>query len=87
MLHNLLAEKEGRIWFNTTSLKLYQCRRITWWCLFILKFVLQFAMQSVLKFVLLEKLIKKVMVSRNLCQTHLQEAGLTQIPEDLKPYP
>ena len=49
-----------------------QIKRITWWCLSILEFVL--------KFVLLEKILKKVMVSRNFRQAHLQELGLMQIP-------
>ena len=31
-LHILLEEKEGRIWFNTICLKLYQFERTTWWC-------------------------------------------------------
>ena len=60
-LHILLAGKEGRIWFNIKYLKLYQFKRITWWCLFvlesILESVLKSAMQSILKFVLMEKIL------------------------------
>ena len=40
-LRILLAEKEGRIWFNVLCLKLYQFERITWWCLSVLEYVLQ----------------------------------------------
>ena len=36
-LHSLLAKKDGRVWFNIVCLKLYQFKRITWWCLFIKK--------------------------------------------------
>jgi hypothetical protein len=36
-LHILLAEKEGRIWFNIICLKLYQFEKITRWCLFVLE--------------------------------------------------
>ena len=42
MRDHLLAEKEGRIWFNIIiCLKLYQSKRITWWCLFVLESVLK----------------------------------------------
>ena len=50
-LHILLAEKEGRIWFDIICLKLYQCERNTWWCLSLLGFVLE----SVMKFNMLKK--------------------------------
>ena len=53
--HILVAEEEGRIWFNIICLKLYQFEIITWWSLYILEFALQF----VLKYVMLEKLLKK----------------------------
>jgi hypothetical protein len=73
-LHTLMAEKEGRIWFNIIcfinlrevfgGVCLYwdfPCN-LSWW-----------------------KNIKKVMVSRNLRQAHLLEVGLTQIPVDHAP--
>ena len=69
-LHILLAEKEGRIWFNIICLKLYQFERTTWWCLFVPKYILE----STLKYVMLKN-IKKIMVSRNLRQAHLLEVG------------
>ena len=50
-LHILLAEKEGRIWFNKICLKPYQFERITWWCLSVL--------ESALKIVMLKIYIKK----------------------------
>jgi hypothetical protein len=34
---------------------------------------------------LVGKNIKKIMISRNFCQTHLLEVGLTQIPVDHAP--
>ena len=40
------------------------------------------ALQSIMKFVILEKTLKKVMVSQNLCQTHLLEVDLTKILGD-----
>ena len=90
-LHVLLAKKEERIWFNNTCFKLYQFERTTWWCLYVLEFVtesilefiLEISLQYVMKFVVLEN-IQKVTVSRNLRQTHLLEAGLTEIPGDHK---
>ena len=57
-LHTLLAEKEGRIWFNVICLKLYQFTRITWWCLSIIEYVLKSTLQLILKYVMLEKYIK-----------------------------
>ena len=39
--------------------KLYQFKRITWWCMSILQFIIKYVMQSDVKFVLLEKIIKK----------------------------
>ena len=50
-LHILLAKKEGMIWFNLICPKLYQFKRITWWCLFVMEFVMEF----VLNFFMLEK--------------------------------
>ena len=70
-LHILLAEKEGRIWFNVICLKLYQFKRITWWCLFVLEFVLEFAPQ----YVMLGKIFEKIMVPENFRHAHLQEVG------------
>ena len=61
-LHILLAEKEGRIWFNIICLKLYQFKRITWWCFYVLEFSMEFALPSILNNVLLEKNSKNVMV-------------------------
>ena len=59
-LHILLAEKEEMIWFNNIiCLKPCQFERITWRCLFVLKYVMESAVQSamlsVMKFVMLEK--------------------------------
>jgi hypothetical protein len=65
-LHILLAEKEKRIRFNIICLKLYQFKKITWWCLSILESVLAFALQSILKSIMMGKIFKKFMVSRNL---------------------
>ena len=70
--HIWIAEKERRIWFNIICLKLYQFKRITWWCLFVLESA---PLEK-------EKEIKKVMVSWNLHQAHLLEVNLTQIPGD-----
>ena len=50
LLHVLLVEKEGRVWFNIICFKLYQFERITWWCLS----ALDYALQYVLKYVMLE---------------------------------
>jgi hypothetical protein len=58
-LYILLAEKEGRIWLNITCLRLYQFRRITWWCLFVLESILECVPKFVLKSVLLKKYWKK----------------------------
>ena len=77
-LHNLLVEKEGKILFHIKCLKLYQFKRVTWWCLSVMEFVMEFALQSIFKFVMLEKYFEKVMVSWNLCQAHLLEVGLTK---------
>ena len=63
--------KEGRIWFNVICLKLYQFKRITWWCLFVLEFVLEFAPQ----YVMLGKIFEKIMVPENFRHAHLQEVG------------
>ena len=46
--------KEGRIWFNTICLKLYQFNRNTWWRLSVMEFILKYALQYVLKFVMLD---------------------------------
>ena len=58
-LHILLAEKEDMIWFNIICLKLYQFKRITWWCLSVLEsireYILAFVMEYALNFVLLVK--------------------------------
>ena len=43
-LNILLAEKEGRFWFDMICLKLYQFKRIIWWCLFVLEFVMKYVM-------------------------------------------
>jgi hypothetical protein len=51
--------KKGMIWFNIICLKLYQFRRITRWCLYVLESVVESTLQSVLKFVILEKNIIK----------------------------
>ena len=58
-LHALLAEKEGRIWFNIICFKLYQFKIITWWCMLVLEFTMESNLKYVLKFVLLPKILKK----------------------------
>ena len=66
MLHCILAKcktsfyrrKRERILFNIICLKLYQLKRITWWCLSVLESVMEFALQIVLKYVMLEKILK-----------------------------
>ena len=40
------------------------------------------ALQPILQFVMLEKILKEVMVSRNLYQAHHLELGLAKIPGD-----
>ena len=40
----LLAEREGSILFNIICLKLYQFKRITWWCLSVLESLMELAM-------------------------------------------
>jgi hypothetical protein len=84
-LHILLAEKEGRIWFNIMCLKLYPFGRITWWYSFVLESVVQsimeFSLQFILKSVLLEKNMNKASLL-NLRQAHLLEVGLTKILGD-----
>src|ERR1700737_3680888 len=57
-LHILLAEKEGRIWFNIICLQVDQFKIITLCCFSVLESVMEFSMQSVLKYVLLEKILK-----------------------------
>ena len=61
-LHILLAEKEGRIWFNIICLKLYQFERTIWWCLSVLESILDYVM----KFVML-KILKKKPWSPEIC--------------------
>ena len=64
--------KEGRIWFYIICFKLYQLKKITWWCLS----VLESALQDVLKSILLKRnILKKVMVSQNLHHAHLLETN------------
>jgi hypothetical protein len=54
--------KEGRIWFNTICLKLYQFKRNIWWCLSVMESIMEsvmdYALQFVLKFVMLCKILK-----------------------------
>ena len=86
-LHILLGEKEGRIWFNIICLQIYQFERTTWWCLSdlesVLESILKSIMESALKSILLKN-VKKIMVSRNLCQAHLLEVLMTKILGDHK---
>ena len=84
-LHILLAERVGRIWFKLICLKLYQFKRITWWCLCVLEFVLEYVLEFALKFVMLEKLSKRVMIYRNFLSVHVLEVGPTQTPVDHAP--
>src|ERR1700738_3989491 len=88
-LHILLTEKDGRVWFNIISLKLYQFKRnylVVFVCPGIYRGVyIEFALHFVLKYVMLDFFYKKVIVYRNLCQAHLLEVGLTQIPVDHAP--
>jgi hypothetical protein len=51
-LHILLEEKEGSIRFNIIYLKLYQLKRITWWCLCVLESFMESSMEYVLEFAL-----------------------------------
>ena len=51
--------KEGRIWSNIICLKLYQLKRILWWCLSFLESVMEAALQYVMKSILLEKILTK----------------------------
>ena len=53
-LHIVLAEKEGRIWFNIICLQVCHFKIITWWCLSVSESVLGSAMQSITKSVLLD---------------------------------
>ena len=75
-LHILLTKQRGEDLLNITCLKLYQFRRISWWCLSIMESVLR----SIMKYAMLD--FFKVTVSQILRQSHLLEVGLTQIPED-----
>ena len=45
-----------------------------------MEFAREYILEFALKFVWLKKYITKIMVSRNLPQTHLLEVGLTEIP-------
>ena len=47
-LHILLAEKEGRSWFNIICRKLCQFKRITWWCLSVMESILESTMWRML---------------------------------------
>ena len=58
-LHILLAEKEERIWFNIICLKIYQCERTTWWCLYVMESFLDCIMESAPKYVLKVIMLKK----------------------------
>jgi hypothetical protein len=60
-------KKEGRIWFNTIYLKLYQFERITWWCVYIL--------ESTMESIMLEKILKRVMISQKLRQILNKNSG------------
>jgi hypothetical protein len=51
--------KRGRIWFNIMCLKLYQFKRIIWWCLSVLESFMEVALQYVSKSIMLEKILKK----------------------------
>ena len=82
-LYTLLAEKEGRIWFNIIFLKICQFKKITWWCFTVLEFFHELILEFTLQFVLLEKIV----ISKNLYQAHLLEVDLTQIPVDHAPLP
>ena len=48
LLHILLVEKEGRVWFTIICLKLIQFEVFTWWCLYALQYVMEFALQYVM---------------------------------------
>ena len=67
-LHILLAEKEGRIWFNIICLQIYQFERTTWWCLSVLKFVLESLMKFVLEFAI--KYVMKYVMLRKYYTNH-----------------
>ena len=68
-LHVLLAEKETRITFNVTCLKLYQFERVSWWCLSVVEYVIEFALCFALQSVLLETILKKLR-SLKICVRH-----------------
>ena len=53
-LRILLAKQEGRIWFNIICLKLYQPKRITRWCLFVLESILEYILKFVFEICLVE---------------------------------
>ena len=65
-LHILLAKKEGRIWFDMKCLKLYQFKRITWWCLSLLESVMDSCLAICLEICHAGKFIKQIVDSRNL---------------------
>jgi hypothetical protein len=54
-LHNLWWKKEKRIQFNIICLKLYQFKKITWWCLYVMENIMEVALQLVLNFVMMEE--------------------------------
>jgi hypothetical protein len=54
-LHVLLAEEEGKIWFERICLKLDQFKRITWWCLSVLEFIMKSDLESALQLIMLKK--------------------------------
>ena len=58
-------------------LKLYQFRRITWRCLYVLVSIMEFVMEHVLQSALLGKILRKVMVSWSLHQAHVLEVHET----------
>ena len=77
-LHILLAEKEARIWFNIVCLKLYQFKRTTWWCLYVLEYITKFALQYILEFVLLKDKIKNQSWSLEICVSPPLGGGLDE---------
>ena len=83
----LLAGKEGKIWFNTICLKLYQFERITWWCLFALESVTEIALQFVLKSIMLENTLKKSQSPKICTRPTSWEVGWRKFRETMKSHP
>ena len=78
--------KEKRIWFSIICLKLYQFRRITWWCLSVLEYVLESSLKFVLKSIMLEKILKKSWSPRICVKPTTWRWTWHKFQETMKPY-